>query len=241
MIISHDSPPRIRAAHTPIQRRRSRGRSRLSAPRRSQVVIEEPQDPHEIPVKPPLPKRYTIRFDRAYIEAVLNSYESKGHLTLKFDRLKYHPFLVSREKPMPTLKSILANNNHAPSKSVDSVPEPEVETPDADPEVINHGQDKATLDLVARLAEEGEGTRSLRKRQSQSTAPDSEGKKRIRTRSANSTVVIESPKRSIRASAPVNLVEQDVDMELDLDGDWEVDDLNGGDEDEDAEGEEYEE
>jgi len=237
MITSHDPPPRVRAAHTPIQRRRSRGRSRLSAPRRQQqAVIEEIQDPYEIPDKPPLPKLYTIRFDRAYIEAVLNSYESKGHLTLKFDRLKYHPFLVSREiKPIPTLKSILANNNNNhESKSVDSIPEPEVETPDADPEVINHGQDKATLELVARLAEEGEGVRSLRKRTS--TAPDSEGK-RLRTRSAN-TVMVESPRRSLRATAPATAPVEEVD--LDLDGDWEVDPIDE-DLDEDAEGEEYEE
>jgi hypothetical protein len=239
MITSHDPPPRVRAAHTPIQRRRSRGRSRLSAPRRPQAVIEEIQDPHEIPDKPPLPKLYTIRFDRAYVEAVLNSYESKGHLTLKFDRLKYHPFLVTREiKPIPTLKSILANNNNNnnhESKSVDSIPEPEVETPDADPEVINHGQDKATLELVARLAEEGEGVRSLRKRTS--TAPDSEGK-RLRTRSAN-TVIVESPRRSLRATAtaPTAMNEE---VDLDLDGDWEVDPIDE-DLDEDAEGEEYEE
>jgi hypothetical protein len=237
MITSHDSPPRIRAAHTPIQRRRSRGRSRLSAPRRSQAVvaIEEPHDPHEIPNKPQLPKRYTIRFDRAYIEAVLNSYESKGHLTLKFDRLKYHPFLVSREIKPPTSIAII---KHVDSKSVDSIPEPEVETPDADadPEVINHGQDKATLDLVARLAEEGEGVRSLRKRSSTSRAPDSGGK-RLRTRSAN-TVVVESPRRSLRATAPV--VETPT-ADLDLDGEWEVDDFLDGDGEEDAEGEEYEE
>lgn len=237
MITSHDPPPRIRAAHTPIQRRRSRGRSRLSAPRRPQAVIEEIQDPHEIPDKPQLPKLYTIRFDRAYVEAVLHSYESKGHLTLKFDRLKYHPFLVTREiKPIPTLKSILANNNNHESKSVDSIPEPEVETPDADPEVINHGQDKATLELVARLAEEGEGVRSLRKRAS--IAPDSEGK-RLRTRLAN-TVVVESPRRSMRATATAPTANAEVDLDLDLDGDWEVEPIDE-DLDEDAEGEEYEE
>jgi hypothetical protein len=209
----------------------------LSAPRRPQAVIEEVQDPHETPDKPPLPKLYTIRFDRAYIEAVLNSYESKGHLTLKFDRLKYHPFLVTREiKPIPTLKSILANNNNNhESKSVDSIPEPEVETPDADPEVINHGQDKATLELVARLAEEGEGVRSLRKRTS--TAPDSEGK-RLRTRSAN-TIIVESPRRSMRAAATATAPTANEEVELDLDGDWEVDPID--DLDDDAEGEEYEE
>jgi hypothetical protein len=101
--------------------------------------------------------------------------------------------------------------------------------------VINHGQDKATLELVARLAEEGEGVRSLRKRTS--TAPDSEGK-RLRTRSAN-TVVVESPRRSLRATATApTAVNQEVD--LDLDGDWEVDPIDE-DLDEDAEGEEYEE
>jgi len=127
------------------------------------------------------------------------------------------------------------NNNNHESKSVDSIPEPEVETPDADPEVINTGQDKATLELVARLAEEGEGVRSLRKRTS--TAPDSEGK-RLRTRSAN-TVVVESPRRSMRATATApTAVNEEVD--LDLDGDWEVDPIDE-DLDEDAEGEEYEE
>ena len=250
MITSHDSPPRIRQAHTPIQRRRSRGRSRLSAPRRSHAVIEEVQDPHEIPDKPPLPKRYTIRFDRAYVEAVLHGYESKGHLTLKFDRLKYHPFLVSREiKPLPTINAIMSNS-HNPSKSVDSIPEPEVETPDADPEVINHGQDKATLDLVARLTEEGEGVRSLRKRPASASAPNSAEGKRSRTRSgggpgAGAKAVVESPRRSMRATAATgvnmsDVVDLDMDLDGDLDGEWEVDDTPVG-EEEDAEGEEYEE
>lgn len=119
---------------------------------------------------------------------------------------------------------------------MDSIPEPEVETPDADPEVINHGQDKATLELVARLAEEGEGVRSLRKRAS--IAPDSEGK-RLRTRLAN-TVVVESPRRSMRATATAPTANAEVDLDLDLDGDWEVEPIDE-DLDEDAEGEEYEE
>jgi hypothetical protein len=135
--------------------------------------------------------------------------------------LKYHPFLVSREiKPASTIAQI-------PDVGEDEEDEVE-QTPD--PEVINHGEDKATLALVAKLSEDP--VRSLRKRPaSTSSAPDSM-ERRQRTRSSASGV-LNTPRRSTRAVVESPLHTMAVGE--DADGVWEVD------EDVDAEGEEYEE
>jgi len=236
MIISLDSPPRSHATYTPIQRRRARGRSHLSAPRRSRPVhVEDTPPESDNPDKPTIPKKYIIRFDKAYIEAVLQGYESKGHLTLKFDRLKYHPFLVSRDPKPPGTIAMTALTNDAPtSSSLQSLdPDPdtiEIRTPeDTDPEVINHGQDKATLALVAKLSEP-EGLRSLRKRPASNPPASSEGKRR-RTRSGSGVGagILDTPRRSLRGA--VNSPLKDVATtvagvegdDADADGEWEID------------------
>jgi hypothetical protein len=259
MIISLDSPPRSHATYTPIQRRRARGRSHLSAPRRSRPVhVEETPTESDNPDKPTIPKKYVIRFDKEYVKAVLDGYESKGHLTLKFERLKYHPFLVSRDpKPPGTIAIALTNTDPPTSSSLQSLdPDPdhvEIQTPetDNDPEVINHGQDKATLALVAKLSEP-EGLRSLRKRPA-SNPPVSEGRRRTRSGSGAGAGVMDTPRRSTRAvvDSPLKSTAATIpsnDAEVEADGDWEVD-AEGEDEnldvdldldlDMDAEGEEY--
>lgn len=228
MITSLDSPTPTYSTHTPSRGRGRRGRGRASAQRRSshredhnaQNEADEPSD------KPPIPKRYAIKFDKAYIEAVLDQYESKGHLTLNFDRLKYHPFLVSRDpvKPPGTIAKTTLMSNQA---DADADGEEEVEPE----EIINHGEDRATLDLVAKLAEVSP-VRSLRKRPASTSAPNSADSKRPRRARSS---LLNTPRRSTRGGTLGQGVESPLRARagavLDEDGEW--------DEDLDAEGEEY--
>jgi hypothetical protein len=147
----------------------------------------------------------------------------------------------------------LTNTDPPTSSSLQSLdPDPyhvEIQTPetDNDPEVINHGQDKATLALVAKLSEP-EGLRSLRKRPA-SNPPASEGRRRTRSGSGAGAGVLDTPRRSTRAveDSPLKSMATTIPgNDAEADGDWEVD-AEGEDEnldvdldlDVDAEGEEY--
>ena len=77
-------------------RGRGRGRGRggrrsTAAPRDANSQSEE-SDADKIPEK----GTYRITFDREYVMAVLKQDEAKGKLQLRTERLKYHPFLVTR-------------------------------------------------------------------------------------------------------------------------------------------------
>lgn len=239
MIVSLDPSPETRPIYTPSRARGRRGRGRGSVQRRSSHRDREDThtDASDSADKPAIPTRYVLKFDRAYIAAILDQYESKGHLTLKYDRLKYHPFLVSRDpvKPPGTIAKTTLMANH--SEEQDEIVVPALTEPE---EVINHGEDRATLELVAKLS----GTspiRSLRKRPG-SSAPNSEESQR-RTRQRSKSGVLDTPRRSTRgvaggvADSPLRAVNANGgvngDVEGDEDGEWEED------EDMDAEGEEY--
>jgi hypothetical protein len=122
--------------------------------------------------------------------------------------------------------------------------------PEEPEEIINHGEDRATLDLVAKLS--GSPVRSLRKRPPSSSAPNSEENKRTRTRQRSRSGILDTPRRSNRggggavAESPLRAVNVrgnggvlglgDGDGDGEEDGEWEAEDE---DLDMDAEGEEY--
>ena len=202
MIISLESPPRPQAYGTPTRGRRGRGRGRGGGSTQRRAARAPSETPDEDPEKPNIPKRYTIRFDRAYVEAVMTQHESRGYLTLKHDRLKYHPFLVSRDPVKPpgflakaTLTAGSATNGPDPNGNEGGMVQD-------DPEIVNHGQDEATLQLVAKLSESP--VRSLRKRPASGSEPASIDRSRPkRARRTMNQVYghIESPRRSTRGSA----------------------------------------
>lgn len=262
MIISLDSPPPVYTTYTPSRGRGRRGRGRgsasASAQRRSSHRDRDRDDSHasDGPEKPTIPRRYAIRFDRSYIAAVLDQYESKGHLTLNFDRLKYHPFLVSRDpvKPPGTIaKATLMSNQldqdqdqdqdedqHLEDQILGLVPKAHANADgvEAEPEeIINQGEDKATLDLVAKLAVSSPA-RSLRKRPASTSAPNSAESNHKRPRRARTgSSVLGTPRRSTRGGVDSPLRKMNGNGTgdgVEEDGEWEVEDL-----DVDAEGEEY--
>lgn len=206
MIISLDSPPRSRSVHTPTRARgRGRGRGRGSINRRMAREDTQTDSSEHDKDKPVIPKRYTIRFDRAYVEAVMTTHESRGYLTLKPDRLKYHPFLVTRDpiKPPNTIAKAALTAGTTAAAAASGADEEDTLTSlhggtEDDPETVNHGQDKATLELVAKLSESP--ARSLRKRPATSP-PDSAGRDRqTRQKRARQTTDL-TPRRSTRGAA----------------------------------------
>lgn len=76
-------------------RGRGRGRGGAAAARRLAAATEEVSDSSE-ESKIPEKGTYRIIFDRDYLGAVLKQDEAKGKLKLRPERLKYHPFLVTR-------------------------------------------------------------------------------------------------------------------------------------------------
>jgi hypothetical protein len=167
MITDLDTPPR----DTPSLARafrRQRGRSRLSAPRRSRPAVKDVEEEEVDKDKVAIPDRYAIRWDRDYVEAVLRKHDQKGFLKLNPDRLKYHPFLVTRNPAKPpgiiAKATLMANNPNAHKD--DEVAQRGREdgriTPNGADGLINHGEDQATLDLVAALS--ASPKRSLRRR-----------------------------------------------------------------------------
>lgn len=180
MINVHDSPPP--SYSTPFSRGRGRGRGRGRPSVNRRKTDSAPFGSEE---KSELPTRYDIVFDRDYIAAVLRQHESRGHLILRPERLKYHPFLVTRNpvKPPGALaKATLMSANRV----ADSTPSEVVETPNGEirneVEKVVAGEDPATLALVAALSSESP-ERRLRKRESEEV--NLEPVKRLRSGGSN--------------------------------------------------------
>lgn len=118
---------------------------------------------------------YEIVFDRDYVEAVLSKHASKGLLELRPERLKYHPFLVSRTGPLKpgaadaaiaALAGAAVDGDGVADAAPAAVDDDEANPVDPVQDVILHGEDPETLALVAALAHEESPKRSLRKRNS---------------------------------------------------------------------------
>ncbi|ORY32175.1 hypothetical protein BCR39DRAFT_524465 [Naematelia encephala] len=193
MIEALESPPPTFSGTPASKNRKSRGRGRgrPSTARRKDDTESTPDD------KVMIPSRYQITFDRDYVEAVLRKNESKGYLKLTPERLKYHPFLVSRDPPKPpgllaqatlmTGTNTVTRDEDTPStsnKEIVATPQPNGEALDDINGVIDvagqvvAGEDQATLDLVAALSESP--IRSLRKRTNSAT-PTTERSTRLRS------------------------------------------------------------
>ncbi|KAK4690089.1 histone acetyltransferase SAS3, partial [Tremellales sp. Uapishka_1] len=166
-------------------RSKARGRgSRGSMQRRRQE--SEPEEPAKVE----LPTKYQLVVDREYIDTYLAKFEAKEYLKLKPDRLKYTPFLVTRDplKPPPATiamatteiangngddnnnGNVNVNGNGNGNGTSDSTSSREVVSTPLEmehgrtPEKIVNGEDDETLALVATLAHSPQ--RSLRKRPS---------------------------------------------------------------------------
>ncbi|KAK1921043.1 hypothetical protein DB88DRAFT_444285 [Papiliotrema laurentii] len=188
MIETLDSPPPSypvsNGTSTPSFSRRGRGRGRGgrlgSARRPTQPKSASPEATDEQPI---IPDRYIIQWDRDYVEAVLKKHEARGYLELAPERLKYHPFLVTRNpiKPPGALAKaalVTSNGNSATAQAVSIANDPIVkdgivegrenggkDVPAELEETVLHGEDRATLDLVKALAHQSP-QRNLRKRTS---------------------------------------------------------------------------
>lgn len=222
MIRTLDAPPPLH--HTPssvFRRGRGRGRSRLTAPRRStqKATQEDPDDDSEPKVV--IPKRYIITWDREYVEALLHKHDSRGYLELAPERLKYHPFLVTRhpiKPPGSIAKAALVANNPNSAGHVD----PEVDELASSPgdgenqmdveEDVQHGEDRATLDLVQALAHESP-QRSLRHRTSSELNSRSRSAvRRLRPRDTASADKTTPTRRSMRGTRSLAVMEVDMDQ-----------------------------
>lgn len=161
------------APQTPLPRQK-RGRGRPPKNPRPAPPPEAPQlDGKENNVV--LPKRYEIVPNHEVIEAVLRKFESKGYLKLRPDRLKYTPFLTTRDpalqRSLPamttTADDVDDDDDGGESDTLSSNKEEIISTPadpsegEDTPDKIAAGEDKATLQLVAALASPA---RALRKR-----------------------------------------------------------------------------
>ena len=196
MVTIFDTPPRETPAPPPTYSR-PRGRSRRGgrsltnrrAPRPDSSTPAESEEKDKVVI----PSRYEIVWDAEYIEAVLRKSESRGFLSLRPERLKYHPFLVSRtvQKPPGALAraTLMHNNpnarresrgmpNGAPNGRTVHADKEDSGTPVDSPEKVLSGEDQATLDLVARLSG---GSRNLRHRTTSVTFDaDEPASKRLR-------------------------------------------------------------
>ncbi|OCF41081.1 hypothetical protein I317_05092 [Kwoniella heveanensis CBS 569] len=163
-------------------RGRGRGGGGRSSVNRRKASSGSPDDEE---VK--LPTRYTIPIDREYIQAVISKHDSKGYLKLRPERLKYHPFLVTRnptltsdERVEATIEAAGLPTGASQGQDRDADVEMVADTQkEEDEEAVIHGEDKATLELVATLS--ASPARSLR---------------RSRKRPSEE---IESPSRSVRS------------------------------------------
>jgi hypothetical protein len=192
---------------TPISRPKPRRGRPPKNPRPLPVQsVEDDLDEGKEP-KIKLPERYEITPDMKVVEEVLRRHNAKGYLTLKPERLKYTPFLVTRDPvALPAHAAAFAGdraNGHvgrsraAASETPSSGNKEVISTP-VDPELtpitpapkdkITAGEDQATLDLVAALS--ASPVRSLRRR----SMPSSERPPK-RRRSESATTPLPSSRR----------------------------------------------
>lgn len=229
----HDlaSPPRsTHDTQTPTpgswRRGRVRGRARgprLSAPRRStnKNTHRSPTPESEDKDKVVIPARYVIRWDRDYVDALLKQHDQKGYLELAPERLKYHPFLVTRNPAKPpgaiAKATLMANNPnavHAAEMAQEQDGADLASKPGDHDDPILLGEDQATLDLVKALANESP-QRNLRKRtSSELNSTPLQSVKRLRSmdeRNMKSTSP-KSPSKSTRQSRRHESLPEGVDL-----------------------------
>ena len=109
-------PPALQQTPSFARKARGRGRPRLTASRRTPREKQQPESDDEDAGKSKIviPEQYIISWDRAYVDAVLSKHDSKGYLELAPERLKYHPFLVTRDPAKPpgviARATLMANN-----------------------------------------------------------------------------------------------------------------------------------
>ncbi|WVQ79573.1 hypothetical protein IAT38_001672 [Cryptococcus sp. DSM 104549] len=180
------------AAPTPSRQRsnnRPRGRGRPRSVHRRKANLSAPgggaeADAHDAddhgekePVK--IPRRYEIVVDKEYVAAVLTKHESKGYLKLVPERLKYHPFLVTRNQKLQEAAAPLEEEEDDEEGDEETPTSAELVTPadmahtngqshEDDANKVVAGEDPATLALVAELSQSP--VRSLRKRKSEEVA-----------------------------------------------------------------------
>ncbi len=193
MINVHDSPAPFYSTPASRGRGRGRGRGRPSVQRRK--ARSAPTDSEE---KAELPTRYEIYFDREYVEAILRQHENRRYLSLRPERLKYHPFLVTRNPAKPPGALAKATLMASAVRVYDSTPSEVVETPDGemgnDLERVVAGEDQATLALVAALSGSMSPKRRLMKRESEEV--NLEPAKRLRSADIPNGI---QPRRSLRS------------------------------------------
>ena len=240
MITVLDTPPReTPPAHTSIYRGRGRGRGRArTLANRRQKDSATPGQTDKDDAKVVLPERYEITWDTEYIEIVLQKTENRGFHTLKPERLKYHPFLVSRNPAKPPgalARATLMANNPNRARASDAARQPvnrdATDTPleskngdvaevdgvmevDGEEQVVA-GEDQATLELVARLVDSPR--RTLRKRPASETNGDIEPtRKKLRSSDRLSSPLVNGDARPTRHSTRnglrgVSYTEPDID------------------------------
>lgn len=200
---------------TPLARPKSRGRGR--PPRTPRQPEPEEGTLAAKQAKIDVPKVYHIVPNREVIDAVLRKHHAKHYLKLKPERLKYTPFLTTREPAAPPPLAALVSGDRREAKDaerpravdsadlsseskdalstpadIDMADESELVTPEAK---VAAGEDQATLDLVAALS--ASATRALRKRSSGIPSPERDRPKRLCT---DSPVAL-SRRRSTRGGA----------------------------------------
>lgn len=179
MIVVHEPVAPV----TPSHKRNRRGRPPKS---RQPSAVEE--DDLGKGAKVVVPKHYDVVPDQTVIAAALRKFEAKHYLKLRPERLKYTPFLTTRDPGLPKhgLPAMAtAEADTAETESSEIISTPTDFPSEAD---VTKGEDQATLDLVAALS--ASPVRSLRKR----SADVSPTKLSKRARSVASA----TPRRSLR-------------------------------------------
>lgn len=188
MIVVHEAIP----LSTPSKLKRGRGRPPKSSQRKNtpKAVVEEQPVLEGKGAKVPVPRKYDIVPDQAVITSALRKFEAKNYLKLRPERLKYTPFLTTRDPALPPQgpPALAAGDTTtaSPNQEIISTPSEREATPEGQ---IAKGKDKATLDLVAALS--ASPVRSLRKR----SIDVSPGRSSKRIRSGASSI---TPRRSLR-------------------------------------------
>lgn len=206
MITTLDTPPPSYA--TPSRgswRGRGRGRGRPSLRKQTSTANSAAaagDDTDDDPAAVKIPRRYSLHFDKAYVDAVLRKHEQKGYLRLQPDRLKYHPFLVSRAQQVrpgllakatlmggragadgpgagggggeiepasgaqtPVPRVVTVNGDHGPTLGGNMrVDDLEEGGGTEAGQLVERGEDRATLDLVKKLSNSESPKRNLRMR-----------------------------------------------------------------------------
>ncbi|WRT68757.1 uncharacterized protein IL334_005737 [Kwoniella shivajii] len=158
--------------------RSSGANGRSSVNRRKPVINDNNDDESREEEEIKIPKRYKIIMDREYLSAVVKKNDDKGYLTLRAERLKYHPFLVTRNPTLPfndrinATLTVIGEGEEAqtPSSLNGDDDEAEVNAVEATEEEIIKGKDQATLNLVAELS--ASPVRSLRRKREQGIMND---------------------------------------------------------------------